>query len=244
MGVSVISEVARLARYGVRMIARPKEVTLAGVKLSLPDGVRGKVLASIYAEKYENLETKLLPKYLKPDDVVVEAGAAIGFVGAICANTVGAENVYMIEANPDLIPVIKKNFSLNGFAEPQTIQGVATAAEGDPVEFRVAEQFWSSSTLDRGQTLSVVKAPPVNLNRQFREKSATVFICDIEGGEFSLLPLLDLSTLRLIVIEVHHKLADAGAGTKLIKGIKNAGFDLKESVNDEVYIFQHREITN
>ncbi len=236
----MLNELPRLIRYGWRMATRPQQVTIAGVKLNVPASARGRVLASIYAEKYEGLEVRELPRLLRSDDVIVEAGAAIGFVGLIAQKSVGPENVHMIEANRDLIPEIERNWRDNGVAAPKIYHGLAAAEAGSPVDFHIADLFWASSVIDHGQTQRTDEVDQIGLNDLFRETGASVFICDIEGGEFALLPKLDLSGLRLIVIELHEKRAGAGEMTAVQDAIKAAGFELTQTFKNEVFIFERR----
>ncbi|MEO0399578.1 MAG: FkbM family methyltransferase [Pseudomonadota bacterium] len=241
LSTSLAADIPRLARYAARLARRPDEVVIGGVRLAVPPGARGPVLHSIYAEKYEGLEIAALPRYLRPGDRIVEAGAAIGFVGLCCARIVGGDNLLMIEANPALLPIINGNFARNDLPAPRLLNAVAATDDDGSVAFHVAEQFWSSSVLDRGQTAETTHIDKVDLNRVFREEDADVFICDIEGGEFALLPSLDLSRVRLVVIELHRKLADAGAVESAIAQIEAQGLPLKETLKDEVFIFQHPE---
>ncbi len=237
----MLNEVPRLLRYGWRMAMRPKQVAIAGVKLNVPESAKGRVLASIYAEKYEGLEVRELPRLLRSDDVIVEAGAAIGFVGLIAQKSVGAENVHMIEANRDLIPEIERNWRDNGVAAPTIHHGLAAADDGAPVDFHVANLFWASSVIDHGSTRRTDKVDQIGLNSLFRKTGASVFICDIEGGEFSLLPKLDLSGLRLIVIELHENRAGPGEMEAAQSTIRSAGFELTQAFKNEVFIFERRQ---
>jgi FkbM family methyltransferase len=234
----MLKDAARLARYGMRMALRPRSVDIGGVRLNVPATAHGPVLASIYAEKYEGLEARELPRLLAPGDVVVEAGSAIGFIGLICQRIVGAGNVHMIEANADLIPEIKKNFALNGAPDPKIHHALAAAEDGPPTPFHVADQFWSSSVIAACATKRTDMVASIGLNALFRKTGATVFICDIEGGEFALLPMLDLSQLRLIVIEIHEKHALPGAGPAIKKFIADAGFYLAAEYKREVFIYR------
>lgn len=222
------------------MATRPAQVAIAGVKLNVPASATGRVLASIYAEKYEGLEVRELPRLLRAGDVVVEAGAAIGFVGLIAQQSVGPRNVHMIEANRDLIAEIERNWRDNGVAAPKIYHGLAAAEAGPPVDFHVANLFWASSVIDHGQTRRTDKVEQIGLNGLFRETGASVFICDIEGGEFALLAKLDLSSLRLIVIELHEKRAGAGQMEAAQKTITAAGFVLTQVFKNEVFIFERR----
>lgn len=234
----MLTEITRLMRYGWRMATRPRRVTISGVKLNVPDSATGRVLASIYAEKYEGLEARELPRLLRADDIVVEAGAAIGFVGLIAQQTVGASSVTMIEANRDLVPEIERNWRDNNTGPPQVLHGLAAAEDGPPVDFHVANLFWASSVIDHGATRRTDRVDQIGLNPLFREKQASVFICDIEGGEFAILPALDLSGLRLIVIELHEKRAAPGEMNGAIERIQSAGFMLTNSFKNEVFIFE------
>ena len=235
--MTVVSEAFRLARYAVRVAQRPRVVVIKGVHIHVPETARGSVLASIYSEKYEGLEIRALPRYLREDDIIVEAGAAIGFLGIHCAKVVGTKSVHMIEANADLVPMIERNFALNGYPEPITYNALAAAGEGGPVDFHVVSEFWSSSVIDRGRTERVDRVEQIDLNRLFRETGATVFICDIEGGEFALLPQLDLSTIRLVVIELHDHLARDGQMDSAVEYFRDSGFALAECLGNEVYVF-------
>lgn len=236
--MAVLSEILRLARYGARMALKPDTVPLGGFQLHMPPGARGRVRASIYAEKYENLETRALPDYLRKGDIVVEAGAAIGYVGLHCARLVGPENLILIEANKDLIPEIEANFHRNGFALPEILNGVAAVDAGGHVDFHISQQFWSSSVVDRGNTSRIDRLATIGLNALFRDRKASVFICDIEGGEFSLLPGLDFSTIRLAIIELHAQVGGAGAVEDAITIMARHGLPLARSIADEVFIFE------
>ncbi len=191
----------------------------------------------MYRERYEEAETRLLDQFLKPDDVIVEAGAALGFVGLLCARIVGVQNITMIEANRDLEPEIWHNFEINGFDPPDIRIGVAAAASDGIVDFHIAKQFWSSSVVERGVTLRTDRLETIGLNDLFREKRATIFICDIEGGEFTLFDGLDLSGLRLIIMEVHAKLATDDMMAALREKIAAQGFTLIQVVENDVCVY-------
>lgn len=236
--MSLFAEAARLGRYVWRLAARPEFLNLHGFKIRMPVGAQGKVRASLYAELYERHEVAAVGRKLKPEDVVVEAGAAIGYVGLHCARIVGVDNVHLFEANPALKDEIINNFKRNDFSEPKLATAVASHSDDGPVDFHVAEQFWSSSTLDRGVTTRTVAAPRVDLNRIMKETGATVFICDIEGGEFALIPNLDLSGLRLAIVEVHDALAKDGELDAFDAAMDASGMELVETVAGEVRIYE------
>jgi FkbM family methyltransferase len=176
---SSLSEVRRILRYVGRLVRRPAHVSMDGICLRVPGHATGAVLRSLYAEVYERLERALLPSLLRPDDRVVEIGSAIGCVGIVCARVVGIDRLLMVEANADLIPEIERNFRLNRLGEPRLLCGLAAAEGSGSVDFRIAEQFWSSSTYERGATVRVDQVEQLDTNLLLQQERATVLICDI-----------------------------------------------------------------
>jgi hypothetical protein len=49
----------------------------------------------------------------------------------------------------------------------------------------------------------VISVPAVQLNDVVAEFKPNVLVCDIEGGELELIPALDASGLRAVVMELH-----------------------------------------
>jgi len=233
----LLREITRLARYAGRMITRPRVIRINGLSLHIPSNTSGPVLRSMYSERYETVETRILPDILNKDDRVVEIGSAIGFVGLVCSRLVPTSQMILIEANSDLIGEIRRNFEANATPPPKIILGLATADSDGFSDFHVSDQFWSSSVLDRGNTKKVDKVQNVNLNHVIAEFSPTVLICDIEGGEVELFPNLHCGSIEKLVVEIHHHVVGADAARKLIETIRTSGFSLVQQWHDEVYYF-------
>ena len=238
MDRSYVSRAARAARFVYRRLSRTRKIIIDGIRLRIPADTPPYLRILMYWEQYEDAETVFLKEILRPDDVVVEAGAAIGFVGLLCARIVGPENVVLIEANSDMIAEIEHNFKTNDVPLPDVRHGLATAEESAPQTFHIADHFWSSSIADRGMTIRTDTVATVGLNALFREKNATVFVCDIEGGEYSLFEDIDLSGLRLIVVETHDRIFGKGGAARLEERVLAQGFELKELVGKNVHTYE------
>lgn len=238
MNENIVSAAARTSRFVYRRLSRTRNIVIDGVRLRIPADTPPYLRILMYWERYEDAETRFLKRILRPDDIVVEAGAAIGFVGLLCARIVGPENLVLIEANADLIPEIEHNFKTNHVPLPDVRCALAVAEAGEPQAFHVADHFWSSSIIDRGMTVRTDTVGTVGLNALFREKRASVFICDIEGGEYALFEDLDLSGLRLIVVETHDRIAGKGGAARLDEKVRAEGFALKEMAGDNVHIYE------
>ena len=163
--------------------------------------------------EYEENEAKVVEQRLEPDDVVVELGGGIGFISALCAKRIGSASVHVYEANPSLKSPIEELYRLNDIAPD--LHMYALGPNSGEAPFYVAEDFWSSSSLQpqpntsaRSKLLGQVKAfeallqPQPNTSarskllvqvKAFEEEMAlyprrpNFLIIDIEGGEFDFL---------------------------------------------------------
>jgi protein-L-isoaspartate O-methyltransferase len=63
---------------------------------------------------YEADEANAAERCVKEGFRVLELGAGIGYVTAICARRTAPENVLAVEANPALIPVIRATLRATG----------------------------------------------------------------------------------------------------------------------------------
>jgi tRNA G37 N-methylase Trm5 len=86
---------------------------------------------------YEADEANAAERCVKEGFRVLELGAGIGYVTAICARRTAPENVLAVEANPALIPVIEDNLARNGAQDVTVLHGavVARAEEGQTTPF-------------------------------------------------------------------------------------------------------------
>jgi 16S rRNA A1518/A1519 N6-dimethyltransferase RsmA/KsgA/DIM1 with predicted DNA glycosylase/AP lyase activity len=108
----------------------PPTVTAPLVNQKLRDGT------------YEADEANAAERCVKDGFRVLELGAGIGYVTAICARRTAPENVLAVEANPALIPVIEDTLARNGAGAATVLHGavVPRAAEGE-TPFRVQDHF-------------------------------------------------------------------------------------------------------
>jgi FkbM family methyltransferase len=198
-----------------------KKVEVQGVTLSL-EGVSAR-MRYVMCAGYEGEDARLAATLITPEDVVLEVGSAIGFLAIYCMKRLGVRGYCMVEANPNLIPAIRRNFALNGMAPPPIVHAAVCAEDGETA-FGINRDFWSSSTLDRpGAATTTVPArslPSLLAEQEFRP---TTLIMDIEGGEASI-PHSHFAPFDKVVIEVHPKLVGEGAISDLLSGLRSLGF--------------------
>lgn len=156
--------------------------------------------------RYETGECKALKELLQPGDRVLELGAGVGLLSTVAALCAGVESVVTVEANPEIIPLIRETHRLNGATNVTLLHGVAASEGKDPVDFYLRQDFWASSMEpDSRPYLRAVKVPICPINELIKLHRPTVIACDIEGGELGLFDDSDLSGVRVIVIEFHPK---------------------------------------
>jgi len=179
---------------------------IEGVRIPYePSIITPKIARSIKKGRYENDEVTGTPKFIKPDDRVIELGAGIGFISSFISTALGVKNVMCIEADPNLCSFIKTVHKENGITTAEVRNVVALNDAGTPgmADFYVREPFWTSSLDDEDEYVKSVKVPTVHLSSLIKEFNANTLIVDIEGGERDLFSPLDLSGIDKVFLEIH-----------------------------------------
>jgi len=194
---------------------------------------------------YERTEERLINNYIYRSQPVIDLGAGVGYTACLIdKNTVGSIPVVAVEANKSLIPVIKRTKDLNN--RNFDILYSAYNSESDSVDFRLEENFWSSSQQnreDRNQTK--VTVPAISLNEIIKEyglEDPIQLVVDIEGGEHDLFDnehhILQ-NNVSLIIFE-YHSFADEEF--EYYSGIlEENGFKFVES-QGKVYVYRNTNI--
>ncbi|MES0871206.1 FkbM family methyltransferase [Pseudovibrio sp. SCP19] len=205
---------------------RRRYKTLRNIKLDVSQPeidlyVKDQIVRGIY----ENEEHNLLTQLLKPEDRILELGACIGFLSATASKICGSSNVMCVEANPNLINVIETNHSLNDVS-PITVSGIAALTDNKQSEFYVGKRIIGSSVLERKESQKILQKT-VDVNRLIAEFKPSFLMMDIEGAEIELLPALNLTNIRMLVVEFHPKLNGFDAITECINVLTTKGFALR-----------------
>ncbi|WP_177303253.1 FkbM family methyltransferase [Methylobacterium sp. 174MFSha1.1] len=161
---------------------------------------------------YEDAERKIVKEVLLSKDRVLEIGTAVGMVSMTAAGVVCPSSVLTYDANPAIVADARRNFDANGMGEISANVGVMRNRsrwlnDETEIDFFVSRDFWASRLFVKpgdSDIASVVRVPLVCLEDKIADHQANVIICDIEGGEADLLNGADLSSIRLILIEIHY----------------------------------------
>lgn len=218
-----------------------KAVDYEGVRLLVQHELLSEtVKRSIYRRMYEKAEISILKKTLGNNDRVLELGSCMGFLGAYVSKQVGPENVVLVEANPDMIPLLEANLAGNGVS-PKIVNAMVGATDGADADFYVMPDVWSSSAINKdAQKSRAIRIESISLATLLAQARPTYLIVDIEGAEKDILDagVLKASTVQKICAELHPKYIGNQATSRLIRDIEDAGFQTDwELCRDSTYYF-------
>jgi FkbM family methyltransferase len=159
--------------------------------------------ACFFDGSYEASERKLVRKFVRPTDSVLELGACLGVVSCVTNKILGDKTRHVVvEGNPFCIPTLQRNRELNhsGFS----VENCAVSNEPD-VMFYLHPIYIVGGTTQR-ESSRPVRVP----SRSLAELDAchgpfNVLIMDIEGAELEIFSTSQdqLDRYRLVIVEFH-----------------------------------------
>jgi FkbM family methyltransferase len=225
----------RRALAAYRRRTRPQLITHHGIRLPLTEAVSEEMRATLYSGRYEEREYEVLGKLLQAEDRVLELGSGLGFITVLCALRCGSERVTSVEANPHLLSTLRTTFLCNGVS-PQLVPGVVSA-DGQAQTLFVNDNFWSSSTHDRGGKPTLV--PGVAFESLLQRYHPSVLVIDIEGGELALTGTTIAPDVRAIIIELHAAVTGVEGADQVRSWITRHGFQItRDWGNRSVVVFE------
>ena len=164
------------------------------------------IAANIFWNIYEKAELRSVHKYLKPGLPIIEIGSSLGVVSALIGKIKAHEDkLICFEANPSLIPTIKKNLELNKIQNFKIFNKAIGPANVHAVYFSKA-----ISSLNGKISLEVSgeKVEVTTLRQVLEQENIHDFslIADIEGAEVYLIfeQIEIFKNCRLTILELHN----------------------------------------
>jgi FkbM family methyltransferase len=228
---------AKYVQYRVRMLLQPTTITLNGVEIEVDRGFSPAMKSVIYRERYESVEARCISFALEEHDVVLEVGAGIGYISALCAKIIGSESVFAYEANPELLPRIMRTYKRND-VNPSIINA-ALGSKADEILLHVGKDFVGSSVIKRENHETTISVPCLNVNRELSRVKPTFLIIDIEGGELDLVQAIDYFGVDKILIELHERIISKSATDRVRAHLTRSGFTVNPKYSqDEVLLLE------
>ncbi len=190
---------------------------LNGVDLGIPPGLATDAIIEKLADgTYEADEARAVDRCVRPGLRVLELGAGLGYVGTLAGLKTEPANVFSIEANPDLLPVIRANHARNGVGDISLMHGavVGEAKEGATASFHIAGGFTGSRLGAKGGRQ--VEVPLIGFHDLLRAHRPHVVLMDVEGAEAEYFDRPWKCPLRFCVMEIHPKHYGANVIKKII----------------------------
>lgn len=203
------------------------EYEIEGVTLEVPDGMLTERLrAKFESGDYEGHEAHAARMRVKEGMRVLELGSGVGFIAAICAGQAGAENVHTVEANPDMLPVIRANLDRNGFQAAQVIHGAVAGlgAEETTIAFERKAAFWAGRIAGPDtDPEAVVEVPLLSIETLLAQIRPHVVIMDIEGAEAHLFGFKWPRHVRSVMMELHPRQYPESTIKKIVDCMSRSG---------------------
>ena len=195
------SQVLRRLTFRSTSSYRRLEVAWGGALLALDDDHIGQCLGTTGI--YDLAVSELLFRLIRPGDLVVDAGANIGYMSVLAA-TAGAQ-VIAFEPNPALVPILRQNLGTKGEVRP-----IALGARCHTAVLIPPDPSAHNNGLGRLGTETESGGVPVQvdtLDSQLRGRSVAILKLDVEGAERAVLAgavkALKDGRLRHIIFEDH-----------------------------------------
>jgi len=208
----------------------PRIVNSNGIKVEINKEMDPWVSYLLICGAYESGDIELIRKYIENKDKVVVFGAGIGLT-SVAISCITETIPKVIEANPSLLPLIKKTAALND-QSLEIIYGSVGLNENNAstVEFYVSEEFWSSSNRsDTWRNSEKITVPWVDFLK-IVEEGYTAACFDIEGTEIQIFNNVSLpKTLKKVLVEIHTPIIGYKNEAKLMNYFWNQGFQLVDS---------------
>lgn len=189
-----------------------------------PSILRGRLRKMLRQNTYESKESEAVLRVVREGDRVVELGAGVGYMSTLVASKRKVASVHSFEANPNLIPYIRRVHAANGLTNAEVTNAILGAQAGS-VDFHVRDDILSSS-----MTRFEGEEPPqthqidvLDAGAVFDDLQPNVLICDIEGAEVDLIPELNLTGLRAAIIELHPQWIGPEGVNKVFSAFMSAG---------------------
>ncbi len=203
-----------------------------------------KMKASLYKQAYERPERDLYQKNSPPSLPLIELGGCIGVLSCfINKNSATPREHVVVEANPDLLPILRRNRELN--QAHFDIVHAAIAYGSETIRFPVNDEILASSIHRTGQRS--VQVPTQTLKSLCKNYEFDQFnlIVDIEGSEWELIKHeMDLlcSRGKWLMIELHDHILGQSQTKELQKRLEAGGFELIDK-RALTYCYKNSEYT-
>jgi FkbM family methyltransferase len=171
-----------------------------------------RIKAKLFLRGYEPVEINFVKKYLHPDRDVIDLGSSLGVVAAHSGKKLAAaRRVICVEANPQLVDIIRTNVTRN--APHVAVEIISGAVDYPPdgrtlVELALGFDNLVAHIVEDEVVPEGILVPTISLSEILTRYPVADYalVSDIEGSEAGLLEMdsAALANCRQMIIELHH----------------------------------------
>jgi FkbM family methyltransferase len=177
--------------------ANQNEIDFFGAGIEVLDH---KTQLAKFTSTLDTRELELSMLLLQPGDRAVVAGVGLGTLLAPIASLLGVENVKGYEPNPMLTDLVRRYVKVGG--KQLNVICAALAAQEGMQQFMLADHFTRSSlTVTPKSDFVNLDVPTQSIANAMNGYNALML--DVEGAEWDILPCMDFTTIRVIIMEFH-----------------------------------------
>ena len=164
-----------------------------------PDLLAPRVRHALRANTYAAQQVRAALKVSYAGDTVLELGGGIGLVSAVLSKRRDIAHVHIYEPNAPLADYIRDIHSLNAI-DNATVHTAVLGKRKGTAPFEVRAGLFGASPKEAEGTSSIETVDVHNVKTQVKAIKPDVLICDIDGAEAEVIPLMDLGKVRAAVI--------------------------------------------
>ena len=182
----------------------------------------------------EPLSTKIMRSLLKKGDVVLDAGANIGYYVLLESKEVGEKGlVYAIEPVRENFNFLKKNVKLNKLGNVKLYDNLAFSDKIGKLKININWEGNKNTPIKIENIKKVETVKSTTLDEFFKnKKKPKIMRMDIEGFEHMVFKggIKTLDSLEKIFVELHFPLINKKDMILLLKLLKKKGFEIYKVV--------------
>lgn len=202
-----------------------------GIEVPEAPHLTPRIIRAMQDGRYEGGEIRTALANIRPGDRVLELGAGSGAVGAAIARNCRPARIVSFEANPRLLPHARVLYAVNGLSDVIDLRHGVVLSEPDApatVRFMLRGNFLGSALAEVApdRPSEPVEVPVTRYADLTREFPHDVIVMDIEGAERPFLADADLSSVRVILVELHPKIYGREGLRDCRRVLARAGFEL------------------
>ena len=191
---------------------------------------------------YERHPIRILKRTISQNDVFLECGCGIGFISLTISKNLKYNQIYCIEANPNLVEIAKLNFRLNNI-NPVILNNAVHYKSGEKLTFFSKENDFLTSYNYKEEKYKLndnyFTIETLSLDSIIKENKITYLFLNIEGGEYSCLINSKLNNLKKLLVLYDLKKINLMQKNNLEKKLSSIGMVRKKNLRDRLIYYEN-----